>query len=146
MRHNIKGRKFGRDSSHKMAMMNNLAKSLIEHEQIRTTLPKAKDLRSYVERLITVGAKNTLHARRQLIAKLGTGVATDKLMTTLSERFAKRPGGYTRVLKAGFRKGDNAPMAVIELVDREVTASNQAKITEAQEAVEGKPEKTYKNS
>lgn len=138
MRHNVKGRKFGRDSSHKMAMMNNLAKSLIEHEQIRTTLPKAKDLRSYVERLITVGAKNTLHARRQLIAKLGTGVATDKLMTTLSERFAKRPGGYTRVLKAGFRKGDNAPMAVIELVDREVTASNQAKITEAQEAVEGK--------
>ncbi|MAP24303.1 MAG: 50S ribosomal protein L17 [Rickettsiales bacterium] len=137
MRHNVKGRKFGRDSSHKMAMMNNLAKSLIEHEQIRTTLPKAKDLRSYVERLITVGAKNTLHARRQLIAKLGTGVATDKLMTTLSERFAKRPGGYTRVLKAGFRQGDNAPMAVIELVDREASTSGQSKIKEGQEAVEG---------
>ncbi|PLX29572.1 MAG: 50S ribosomal protein L17 [Alphaproteobacteria bacterium] len=122
MRHNVKGRKFGRDSSHKMAMMNNLAKSLIEHEQIRTTLPKAKDLKSYVERMITVGAKGTLHARRQLISKIGNGMATEKLLTSLKERYAKRSGGYTRVLKAGFRQGDNAAMALIELVDRDMSA------------------------
>jgi large subunit ribosomal protein L17 len=122
MRHNVKGRKFGRDSSHKMAMMNNLAKSLIEHEQIRTTLPKAKDLKSYVERMITVGAKGTLHARRQLISKIGNGMATEKLLTSLKERYAERSGGYTRVLKAGFRQGDNAAMALIELVDRDMSA------------------------
>jgi len=122
MRHRKKGRKFNRDSAHRKAMFANLSVALIKHEQITTTLPKAKDLRGVVERLITLGKRGGLHARRQALAHLPEKGAVDKLFDTLAERYADRPGGYTRVLKAGFRYGDSAPMAVIELVDRDPEA------------------------
>src|ERR1700690_1440834 len=122
MRHGNHGRGFSRHSAHRQAMFENLAASLIKHEQIRTTLPKAKDLRPIVERLITLGKRGGLHARRQAIARLQDKVLADKLLTTLAERYGSRPGGYTRILKAGFRHGDNAAMAIIEFVDRDETA------------------------
>ncbi|MEH6475670.1 MAG: 50S ribosomal protein L17 [Sneathiella sp.] len=125
MRHRKSGRKFSRTSSHRMAMFANMAASLIKHEQIKTTLPKAKDLRPIVEKLITLGRRGDLHARRQLFAVLSEKATVDKLMTTLAERYADRTGGYTRVLKAGFRVGDAAPMGVIELIDRDVDAKGQ---------------------
>jgi large subunit ribosomal protein L17 len=118
-------RGFSRTSAHRQAMFENLAASLIKHEQIRTTLPKAKDLRPIVERLITLGKRGGLHARRQAIARLQDKVLADKLLTTLAERYGSRPGGYTRILKAGFRHGDNAAMAIIELVDRDPDAKGQ---------------------
>ncbi|MEH6527507.1 MAG: 50S ribosomal protein L17 [Sneathiella sp.] len=122
MRHRKSGRKLGRTSSHRKAMFANMAASLIKHEQIQTTLPKAKDLRPIVEKLITLGKRGGLHARRQALAELNEKSAVDKLFTTLSERYADRDGGYTRVLKAGFRTGDAAPMGVIELMDRDLEA------------------------
>jgi large subunit ribosomal protein L17 len=125
MRHLKSGRGFSRTSAHRQAMFENLAASLLKHEQIRTTLPKAKDLRPIVERLITLGKRGGLHARRQAIAKLGDRALADKLLTTLAERYAARAGGYTRIVKAGFRYGDDAPMAVIELVDRDPDAKGQ---------------------
>jgi len=125
MRHRKSGRGFSRTSAHRQAMFENLAASLLKHEQIRTTLPKAKDLRPIVERLITLGKRGGLHARRQAIAKLGDRALADKLLTTLAERYASRAGGYTRIVKAGFRYGDDAPMAVIELVDRDPDAKGQ---------------------
>src|SRR5207248_2194403 len=125
MRHRKAGRGFSRTSSHRQAMFENLAGALIKHEQIRTTLPKAKDLRPIVERLITLGKRGGLHARRQAIAKLQDAGLADKLLTTLAERYASRPGGYTRILKAGFRYGDDAAMAIIELVDRDPDAKGQ---------------------
>ena len=103
-------------------MFESLCASLIKHEQIRTTLPKAKDLRPIVERLITLGKRGGLHARRQAIAKLQDAKLADKLLTTLAERYGTRAGGYTRIIKAGFRYGDDAAMAVIELVDRDPAA------------------------
>jgi large subunit ribosomal protein L17 len=118
-------RGFSRKSAHRQAMFENLAASLLKHEQIRTTLPKAKDLRPIVERLITLGKRGGLHARRQAIARLQDKKIADKLLTTLAERYANRPGGYTRILKAGFRYGDNAAMAIIELVDRDPDAKGQ---------------------
>ena len=125
MRHRNSGRGFSRTSAHRKAMFENLAAALLKHEQIRTTLPKAKDLRPFVERLITLGKRGGLHARRQAIAKLQDAKLADKLLTTLAERYAGRAGGYTRVIKAGFRHGDDAPMAVIELVDRDPEAKGQ---------------------
>jgi large subunit ribosomal protein L17 len=125
MRHRKSGRGFSRTSAHRQAMFENLAASLLKHEQIRTTLPKAKDLRPIVERLITLGKRGGLHARRQAIATLGDRVLADKLLTTLAERYAARAGGYTRIIKAGFRYGDDAPMAIIELVDRDPDAKGQ---------------------
>jgi large subunit ribosomal protein L17 len=125
MRHRMSHRGFSRTSAHRKAMFENLAAALIKHEQIRTTLPKAKDLRPVVERLITKGKHGGLHARRQLIASLQSAPLAEKLLTTLADRYADRPGGYTRVVKAGFRYGDNAPMAVIELVDRDPDAKGQ---------------------
>jgi len=122
MRHRLAGRKLNRTSEHRKAMFENLAAALIKHEQIRTTLPKAKDLRPIVEKLITLGKRGGLHARRQALAALQDGKLTDKLFSTLAERYSKRPGGYTRVLRAGFRYGDAAPLAVIELVDRDPAA------------------------
>src|SRR5215510_3841829 len=119
MRHRKHGRGFSRTSSHRQAMFENLAAALLKHEQIRTTLPKANDLRPVVERMITLGKRGGLHARRQAIAKLGDAKLADKLLTTLAERYADRPGGYTRIIKAGFRYGDDAPMAIIELVERD---------------------------
>lgn len=125
MRHRLSGRKFNRTSSHRKAMFANMAAALIKHEQITTTLPKAKDLRRVVDRLITLGKRGDLHARRQALATLRDTKLADKLFTALAERYADRPGGYTRVLKAGYRYGDSAPMAVIELVDRDVDAKGQ---------------------
>jgi large subunit ribosomal protein L17 len=118
-------RGFSRTSAHRKAMFENLAAALLKHEQIRTTLPKAKDLRPIVERLITLGKRGGLHARRQAIAKLQDAGLADKLLTTLAERYATRAGGYTRIIKAGFRYGDDAPMAVIELVDRDPEAKGR---------------------
>jgi large subunit ribosomal protein L17 len=125
MRHRMAHRGFSRHSAHRKAMFENLAASLIKHEQIRTTLPKAKDLRPIVERLITLGKRGGLHARRQAIARLQDKALAEKLLTTLATRYAERPGGYTRIIKAGFRYGDDAPMAIIELVERDVSAKGQ---------------------
>ena len=123
MRHKLKGRKLNRTSSHRKALFMNLAVALLKHEHIKTTLPKAKELRSVVDRLITVGKKGGLHAYRQLISSLQDKTMAKKVLEELSKRYEKRPGGYTRVLKAGFRYGDSAPMAIIELVDRPEKAS-----------------------
>ena len=126
MRHGNAGRKFNRTQSHRKAMLANLASSLVEHEQIVTTLPKAKDLRPIVEKLVTIAKKGDLAARRQLASELQNNeIAAKKLFDVLGPRYKARAGGYTRVLKAGFRYGDNAPMAVIEFVDRDVDARGQ---------------------
>ena len=125
MRHGYSGRRFNRSSSHRKAMFANMAAALLKHEQIKTTLPKAKDLRRVVDRLITLGKRGDLHARRQALATLKDTEITAKLFDDLAERYKERPGGYTRVLKAGFRYGDAAPMAMIELVDRDVDAKGQ---------------------
>jgi len=122
MRHRHGARKLNRSSSHRKAMFSNMAASLLIHEQIKTTLPKAKELRSVVDKMITLGKRGTLHARRQAHAYLRDDPAVAKLFLGLAERYKERPGGYTRVLKAGFRYGDNAPMAVIGLVDRDPDA------------------------
>ncbi|MFT4079958.1 50S ribosomal protein L17 [Rhodomicrobium lacus] len=122
MRHRRSGRKFNRTASHRQAMFANMAAALIKHEQIVTTLPKAKDLRGVVEALITLAKRGDLHARRVAASRLRDETQVAKLFATLAPRYADRPGGYTRVLKAGFRYGDNAPLAVIELVDRDVNA------------------------
>ena len=118
----MSGRKLNRTSSHRKAMFANMAVALIKHEQITTTLPKAKDLRPIVEKLITLGKRGDLHARRQALAVLQDEVVTRKLFDAIAKRYDSRAGGYTRVLKAGFRYGDAAPMAVIELVDRDKAA------------------------
>ncbi|QJE73618.1 50S ribosomal protein L17 [Aerophototrophica crusticola] len=125
MRHGYAGRKFNRTTSHRLAMFSNMANALIKHEQIKTTLPKAKDLRPIVEKLITLGKKGGIANKRLAYAELRDHAMVDKLFTTLAERYKGRPGGYTRVLKAGFRYGDAAPMGIIELVDRDVTAKGQ---------------------
>jgi large subunit ribosomal protein L17 len=122
MNHGKRGRRFNRTQSHRGAMLQNLCISLIEHEQIVTTLPKAKDLRPVVEKLITLGKRGGLHARRQAIAEIRNVDAVKKLFEVIGPRFADRKGGYTRIIKAGFRHGDNAAIAVIELVDRNVDA------------------------
>jgi large subunit ribosomal protein L17 len=125
MRHRLSGRKLNRTSAHRRAMFDNLCHALLKHEQITTTLPKAKDLRPVAERLITLGKRGGLHARRQLIATLQDAEIAQKVMTTLAERYKSRAGGYTRIVKAGYRYGDAAPMAIIELVDRDPDAKGQ---------------------
>lgn len=125
MRHGVAGRKLGVTTSHRFAMFSNMAHALIKHEQITTTLPKAKELRPVVEKLITLGKRGGLHARRQAYAELRDDVIVAKLFTTLAERYKERKGGYARVLKAGVRYGDCASMAVIELVDRDPAAKGQ---------------------
>ena len=122
MRHGVAGRKLGVTTSHRFAMFRNLAHALIKHEQITTTLPKAKELGPVAEKLITLGKRGTLHARRQAYAQLRDNVIVAKLFTTIAERYKDRQGGYTRVMKAGMRYGDAADMAVIELVDRDPAA------------------------
>ena len=119
MRHRKAKKKLNRTPSHRRATLRNMSAALINHEQIVTTVPKAKMLRPFVERLITLGKKGDLHARRLAAARLYDGPALGKLFAVLAPRFAQRPGGYTRIIKAGFRRGDNAPRAVIALVDRE---------------------------
>jgi large subunit ribosomal protein L17 len=125
MRHGISGRKLSVTSSHRVAMLRNMATSLLKHEQITTTLPKAKELRPYVERIITLGKRGGLHARRQALAQIRDERVVGKLFGPIAERYKARQGGYTRVLKAGMRYGDAAPMAVIELVDRDPSAKGQ---------------------
>lgn len=125
MRHRNSGRKLNRTSQHRQMLLRNMAQALIKHEQIVTTLPKAKELRPVVERLITLGKRGDLHARRLAFARLRDEAMTKKLFDVLGPRYQERQGGYTRVLKAGFRYGDSAPMAVIELVDRDEDARGQ---------------------
>lgn len=122
MRHGMSGRKLGVTTSHRKAMFRNMAVALIKHEQITTTLPKAKELRPVVEKLITLGKRGDLHARRQAFALLRDETIVSKLFSTIAERYKSRPGGYSRVLKAGVRYGDAANMAVIELIERDVNA------------------------
>jgi large subunit ribosomal protein L17 len=121
----MSGRKLNRTSTARKALFANLTVALLKHEQIKTTLPKAKDLRPVAEKLITLGKRGDLHARRQAIAYLRDEKIVGKLFSTIAERYKTRNGGYTRVLKAGFRYGDAAPMAIIELVDRDVSAKGQ---------------------
>jgi len=125
MRHGMSGRKLNRTSTARKALFISLAHALLKHEQIKTTLPKAKDLRPIAEKLVTLGKRGDLHARRQAISYLKDEKIVSKLFSTLAERYKDRQGGYTRVLKAGFRYGDCAPMAIIELVDRDVSAKGQ---------------------
>lgn len=125
MYHGRAKRRFGRTHEHRKAMFANMCQALVKHEQIITTLPKAKDLRPIVEKLITLGKHGDLHARRQAIAQIKDVALVAKIFDTLAPRYKDRHGGYTRVLKAGFRYGDNAPMAVIEFVDRDVTAKGK---------------------
>src|ERR671920_1792977 len=125
MYHGHSKRRFNRTTEHRKAMFANMCQALIKHEQIITTLPKAKDLRPVVEKLVTLGKRGDLHARRQAIAQIRDEVIVKKLFDVLGPRYQTPQGGYTRVLKAGFRYGDNAPMAVIEFVDRDVDARGQ---------------------
>ena len=122
MRHGNQGRKFNRTASHRKAMWGNMTAALIKHEQIKTTLPKAKDLRPVIEKLISLGKRGDLHARRIAISRVRDVEQVGKLFATLGPRYKVREGGYIRVLKAGFRHGDNAPMAIIEFIDRDESA------------------------
>jgi len=141
MRHGFKGRRFNRTAPHRTSMFANMSAALIKHEQIVTTLPKAKDLRPFVEKLVTLAKKGGLHARRQAISQVRDETQVKKLFDVLASRFKDRAGGYIRIMKAGFRHGDSAPMAVIEFVDRDpaakgldsgpVTASAQTEETTA---------------
>ena len=144
MRHGFKKRTLNKKIAHRRAMFANMAVALVKHEQIKTTLPKAKELSPIFEKLITKAEDGTLHARRQLLAFLREEKMVEKLMTTLVKRYEKRNGGYVRVLKAGFRYGDSAPMAIVELVDRDVNAKGQdsgkVEVVEATEKTEAKKE------
>jgi large subunit ribosomal protein L17 len=136
MRHGISGRKLNRTSSHRKAMFVNMAVALLTHEQIKTTLPKAKELRRVADKMITLGKRGNLHARRQAVSVLKDKALVGKLFSDLAERYKERTGGYTRVLQAGYRYGDSAPMAIIELVDRNPDAKGAGDIArvEAEEA------------
>ena len=125
MYHGRAKRRFNRTAEHRQAMFANMAQALIKHEQITTTLPKAKDLRPVVEKLVTLGKRGDLNSRRNAMSELRDGAMVKKLFEVLAPRYKERPGGYTRVLKAGFRYGDNAPLAVIEFVDRDVDAKGK---------------------
>ena len=140
MRHGVAGRKLNVTATHRFAMFRNMANALIKHEQITTTLPKAKELRPVAEKLITLGKRGGLHARRQAYAELRDDVMVSKLFTTLAERYKTRPGGYCRVLKAGIRYGDAADMAVIELIDRDPSAKGQGSGPVAERAEDSESE------
>ena len=133
MRHLNKGRKLNRTSAHRKALFRNMAVSLLQYEQIKTTLPKAKELKSYIDKVITLGKKGGLHRRRQAIAKLQDEKIVAKLFDEIATRYQDRPGGYSRVIKAGFRYGDAAPMAIIELVERNVDAKPRKEVVEDDE-------------
>lgn len=145
MRHRHAGRSFGRMSSHRKAMFSNMCNSLVEHELIKTTLPKAKELRRYIEPLITKSKSDSVASRRYVFDRLRSDSAVGKLFTELGPRYKARPGGYVRVLKCGFRKGDNAPMAIIEFVDRpEVIDEDEVAMIEAEEKAAKKAKKAEK--
>jgi large subunit ribosomal protein L17 len=148
MRHLKAGRKFGRTSAHRKALFRNLAGALIQRERISTTLAKAKELRGKVEKTITLGKRGTLHARRQAFKLVPAKDAVQKIFGPLAERYANRPGGYTRIIRIGHRKGDDAPMAFIELVDREGDEAKNAakeKIEPKKKAKDSKPKVVEKN-
>ena len=126
MRHGKAGRKLNRTASHRKAMFANMAASLITHEQIVTTLPKAKEIRPIVEKLVTLGKRGDLHARRQAISQIRDTAVVSKLFDAIATRYATRNGGYLRIMKAGFRQGDNAALAVVEFVDRDTSAKGAA--------------------
>ena len=139
MRHQNAGRKLNRTASHRKAMFANMAASLIEHEQIVTTLPKAKEIRPIVEKLVTLGKRGDLHARRQAISQIRDIAVVAKLFDAIATRYANRNGGYLRIMKAGYRHGDNAPLAVIEFVERDVDAkgaADKARVAAEAEAAE----------
>jgi len=136
MRHKLAYRKLNRTSEHRKALFKNMLNSLIKYEQITTTLPKAKELKPKIDKVITLGKKNNLQSKKNLFSKLQDKLSVDKLIKTLSQRYEKRKGGYSRVIKAGFRYGDDAPMAIIELVDRDVEAKKVD--------IKKKPEETAK--
>ena len=126
MRHKYSGRKLNRTSSHRSAMFKNMMASLIEHEEIKTTLPKAKELRGFVERLITISKVDTVAKRRVVFSRIRSKDAVKKLFSELGPRFKNRPGGYLRILKCGFRAGDKAPMAIVQLVDKKEEATEKS--------------------
>lgn len=139
MRHQNSGRKLNRTASHRKAMFANMAASLILHEQIVTTLPKAKEIRPIVEKLVTLGKRGDLHARRQAISQIRDVAVVSKLFDAIATRYANRNGGYLRIMKAGYRHGDNAPLAVIEFVERDVNAkgaADKARVAAEAEAAE----------
>ena len=136
MRHRQSGRKLNRTSSHRKSLFKNMAQALLKHEQIVTTLPKAKELKRVVEKLITLGKKGTLHSRRLAFNQIRDKDMVSKLFDSLAKRYSDRKGGYTRVLKAGFRYGDSAPMAVIELVDRDENAKGAGEINAPKQEVQ----------
>ena len=140
MRHNMSNKKLNRTSEHRKALLKNMLISLIKYEQIKTTLPKAKFLRPQAEKIITLGKKDTLHNTKILVSKLQDIKSANKVKKTLSKRYEKRSGGYTRIIKAGFRYGDNAPMAIIEFVERDVQARKVDKKKKDQANVTGKKE------
>ena len=137
MRHGVAGRKLNKTSSHRKAMLANMSAALIKHEQIVTTLPKARELRPFVEKLVTLGKRGNLHARRLAISRVRDNAMVAKLFDSLAPRYAARHGGYTRILKAGFRYGDAAPMAVIEFIDRDESARGQDSGPTQERAEEG---------
>ena len=138
MRHGMANKKLNRTSEHRKALVKNMLNSLIKYEQIKTTLPKAKFLRPQAEKIITLGKKDSLHNTKTLVSQLQDIKSANKVKKTLSKRYEKRSGGYTRIIKAGFRYGDNAPMAIIEFVDRDVEAK---KIDKKKKSTSKEPEK-----
>jgi large subunit ribosomal protein L17 len=140
MRHGVSGRKLNRTSGERKALFMGLAASLLKHEQIKTTLPKAKDLRPMVEKMITLGKKGGLSSRRQVISCLGNKLLAEKVMSDLADRYKDRSGGYIRIIKSGYRPGDNAPMAIIELIDRDMTAKGKDSGPTAEKREEGTAE------
>ena len=146
MRHKIGYRKLNRTSEHRKALFKNMLNSLIKYEQITTTLPKAKELKSQVDKVITLGKKNNLQSKQNLFARLQSKTSVDKLSKILSERYGKRKGGYSRVIRAGYRYGDDAPMAVIELVDRDMLAKKIDIKKKPQESEKSSPDTKIKDS
>ena len=148
MRHKFAHRKLNKTSEHRKAMFQNMVNSLIKYEQITTTLPKAKELKPIIDKVITLSKKKSLQSKKNLFSKLQSKTSVDKLLNTLSTRYTKRNGGYCRVLKAGFRYGDDAPMAVIELVDRDINAKKVdiPKKTEAPQKTSEKPSPKIKEN
>lgn len=141
MRHRKRGRRLSRTTEHRKALLANLTQALVKHEQITTTLPKAKELRPVVEKLITLGKRGGLHARRLLIARTRSEATAAKILDVLGPRYKDRPGGYCRILKAGYRQGDDAPIAIIELVDRDVAAKSKDSGPSPQPAAEAEPDR-----
>ena len=146
MRHKFGYRKLNRTSEHRKALFKNMLNSLIKYEQITTTLPKAKELKPQIDKVITLGKKNNLHSKKNLFAELQSKTSVEKLIKTLSQRYEKRKGGYSRVIRAGFRYGDDAPMAIIELVDRDIQAKKVDIKKKPEEAAKPTPEDKSKDT